>query len=78
MSKLIDHIKIIKTLVDKINNLDTYYEMSDSPNVVIHGLEVKDAIKTDLRTLLTSEKAQVILSLSESGMVNYQRYFNTI
>lgn len=62
-------------LIARINNFDSYYEMSDSFQVIERGSVEKHNIQRLLEQLNKEEFLQLEESLTDIGLFNFKRYF---
>lgn len=70
------NLENINQLVKDINNIDTFYEMSDSSSIIEKGHNnVKETIK---KFNSSKDKQKVIESLSTVGKINFERYFKMV
>ena len=67
----------ITNIVNLINNFDYAYEMSDSEKVYEKGEINKKIIKDLLYNLKPRELNNIVNSLNNKGIQNYNRYFKT-
>lgn len=63
-------------LIDAINKIDTYYEMSDS--ILIYQKNHENIKKLVEEFNKSKEKDKIISSLTSIGKFNFQRYFKII
>lgn len=66
---------IVESVAEKINNLDSYYEMSNDINKTIAEEEKKIRIQKQLNTLKPFELKKLEKFLNGTGLLNYKRYF---
>ena len=62
-------------LIARINNFDSYYEMSDSFQVTERGSYEKQQIKQLLSEVPKEQYKELEKGLNKAGLFNYKRYF---
>lgn len=62
-------------LVKRINNISTYYEMSDSPKVWEKNEREKKQVDIEIKKLPKSQKTLISKQLDTKGKQNAERYF---
>lgn len=65
-------------LAQQVNNLSTYFEMSDSPKVYDENKTLLEKIKPAIKKMNKPQKTKFFNSLSVIGQANFNRYFRKI
>ena len=68
----------MKELTERINNMDSHYEMSDDPRIYNNGDKEKREVKAELKELSEAGRVTVFNSLSVIGKEVWYRYFVSV